>query len=751
MPRCRSSFAAALLVAVPLAAAAAPCPDHLRASLAIDVDNRRGGDAPTAVRLSGAWVGGACAPAGAATAYDRTIALPAACDGACDCGAGAACACEAGVPRCTPRLDGLAPGEWLHRVEVEASGQRQARRGLLMADAAPATLRWSAHRTVLTVSDGGDAGTPGTLRHAIGAAAAAPPALIQFAHPPGADVPLVVRLTDPAPLRIAGETVIDGTDPDGHPSPLAPFAARRYRTVIELDPLDPTRRHAATIRIAASDSGVRGVFLRRVLGADAAIAGLDQDLLAFDAGARRGFVATSLLDGGAAHRTMHDCPGNQRDAARNPAQGKDCVDVEATGFADLADAVAITDSEVRHCYDRAVKSRDATTVVRRSWIHHNNRGGLFAQQPRGRLRAEENLVEGNGRNCPAATRCEGGRRDGLPCCGWGLEGARCRTAPPAVCPGPGDPGCGTGVCRPLPAAPAACETSATRHAAAQMAAEVGSGTMLWTRANVVRDGERRGVFLRDGASGALRDDFLCGHDLGLEIAAGAGRELPIEVAGGASALNRHAGVLLQPKDGRVAEARFGVPGLPGRNAFTHNGGGGTAANFSMGAVRVRRSAVGNQWQHGGEGVSCRAAQVTRRDVAAGNANLQVAPCDPPRQPAGGTAVLSASPPAAPAGAVVRIGGHGFNAIDGYGAGGATSCQDLAAGNTCAPLRGTCVEFERLDGSWAPAAVLALTPTQAVVRAPVDCVTPRRVRVRRLNAGGGGETFTSAEPIYCRNE
>lgn len=744
----RLCLLAGLLAALVAADTAAACPAGLRGEVAVTVANRRGGDEPTRARLSGRRLGGACAPPGAATTYDVILELPAACGGA-----GAACACADGVPRCTRRIEGLAPGEWLHRVEVDATGQRQARRGLVMADAAaPATQRWTAYRTVATVRAGADDGAPGSLRQAMAAAAAAPPALIQFAPLATTGEPLVVRLTDPAPLRLATETVIDGTDADGHPSPLAPFDSRRYRTVIELAPRDPARPHAATIRVAAPDSGVRGIAVRRILGPDARIARLDQDLLTFDAGARRGLVDTVLLDGGSAHRGMQDCPANDPTAARNPAQGKDCVDVEATGFHDAADAVVIADSELRHCYDRAVKSRDAATVVRRSWIHRNGRGGLFAQNPRGRLHADENLIEANGRNHPAATRCDGGPRHGLPCCTWGLAGADCRGAPPPACPGADDAGCGAGICRPLDGVAPTGAATATRAAAAQLSAERGTDTVLRTRGNVVRDGVRSGIFLRDGASGTLQDDFVCGHEIGIELTAGAGHGAPIAAVGVASVLNRRAGVLLNRRDGTLAAASFGAPGLAGHNAFTANGGGDDGANFDMGRARAPRSAVGNQWQHGGERASCRADQVRRRDVAAANASLAVAPCEAPRQPRGGTAVLSASPPAALAGALVRIGGRGFNAIDGYGRGGATGCHELPTGNTCAPLRGTCVEFERLDGGWAPAtAVLAVTPTQLVVRSPVDCTAPRRIRVRRLNAAGRAQTFISAEPIFCRNE
>ena len=753
---------AAAPVPSPAAAPGVGCPSG---QTTISVRNRRGVGSATTVLLSGRLVGDSCA-AGADTTYVRSVAVPGTCDGTCSCEGAAACTCEAGgVPRCDYALANLGPGEWVHRVEVPDSRQRQAQRALVMGDTTPATLAWTAFRSVLTVNSPRDDGQPGTLRHAIATASgdrAAPPSLIQFERPP-ASGPLVVRLTGTARLRVEAETVIDGTDADGNPSPLAPFNARVYPTVIELDPIDKSAAHAATLRITSPGSGLRGVFLRRLLGADALISRLDQDLVAFGPRARGGFVDTCRLDGGSAHRGMQSCPANSRTQATNPSQGKDCVDVEATGSRAAADAVVITQSELRHCYDRAVKSQDAATLVRRSWIHHNGRGGLFAQNPHGRLEAVDNLIEENGRNCPGATRCAGGLRDGLPCCTFGTIGAECRPAAalPAACPGSADTGCGTGVCRSLDAvvdpSQAACGSTDVRPAAAQLSAERGTGAGLFLRRNIVRHGPRSGVFLRDGSTAALQDDYLCGLDLGLEATAGAGAGAPIAVRGAASALNRRAGVLLAVKRATVAEIDLGAAHAPGLNAFTDNGDGRRATNVNMGAVRTRRPALHNQWQHGGGGASCRAATVTTRDVANANPALAVAPCEAPRNPSGGTSVREVVPAAARAGEVVRILGSGFNAIDGYGAndgrGGATRCTDLAAGNTCEQLpRGTCVEFERLDGSWAPATeVLAVTPTHIAVRAPIDCLAPRRVRVRRKDATGRGQTFTSSSAVFCRNE
>lgn len=708
----------------------------------------------------------------AATDYTRTLLVPARCAGSCSCGAGNGCVCVAGTPRCEVTLGDLSPGEWLHRVEAAATGQRQSRRALVMGDSSTAAaVDWTAYGSVLIVSSSEDGRGPGTLRQAVARASAdsaRPPTLIRFDHGSLAGGSMTVRLTDRRPLQVSRETVIDGTDADGNPSPLAPFAARSYPTIIELDPTDAGAAHAATLRFTGPGSGLRGVYLRRLLGADDVIRGRDQDLVAFGPGATRGFVESSRLDGGSAHRVMQDCPGNTAASLLNPAQGKDCIGVSGTGSLALADAVVVSESEVRHCYDRPVKSRNAGVLVRDSWIHHNLRGGLFAMNPNGKLLARRNLVEENGKNCPAATRCQGGPRDGMSCCPAGLNGSACAPAAslPGACPGSADRGCGSGRCVPLDGvadvSAGACGVSATRPGAAQMSAQNGTGTDLRTEQNVLRNGTRSGVFYRDAATGSMSDDFVCGMDVGVETTTAAGSASPIVVSGIASVLNRRAGVLLNRSGGAVAQVDFGdvrsTPRRGTRNAFSNNGGPNPPfPNFRAGSGGPSRKAEGNQWQSGGGGAGCDAAAVRANDVAPANARLDVDPCEAPRSPSGGTAVEGVFPSAARAGAVVHVLGSGFNAIDGYGRndgpGGAATCSTLAAGNVCATTpRGTCVEFERSDGGWSPAtAILAVTPTHLVVESPIDCAAPGRVRVRRKLADGRSATFTSSTPIFCRND
>src|SRR5262249_5598852 len=278
------------------------------------------------------------------------------------------------------------------------------------------------------------------------------------------------------------------------------------------------------------------------------------------------------------------------------------------------------------------------TIVQDSWIHNNARGGLFAQSRNGKLRAQRNLVEENGKNCPSATRCRGGPRDGMSCCPAGLNGDACLATPalPNACPGSADAGCGSGTCVPVDGAAdvseSACGVSGRRPAAAQLSAESGGGTDLRTQRNVLRNGMRDGVFYRNDSTGSMQDDFICGMQFGIETPTAAARPGRIAVGGVASVLNRNAGVLLNRSGTTVADITFG-DAAAGRPAGMGTGFGETGGpsptpptTFNAGPGPPARRADRNQWQPGGDGAPCRAATVAARDVAPANARLDVDPC-----------------------------------------------------------------------------------------------------------------------------
>lgn len=137
----------------------------------------------------------------------------------------------------------------------------------------------------------------------------------------------------------------------------------------------------------------------------------DQDVITFGSSSASGKVINCLIDGGAAAGLL-----------MGGVSGKDGIDIEGTGATSFANGIEVSGTEIRHCYDRALKSEAGYATLRDSWVHNNIRGGPFAQGSganRGHLLSERNLLEHNGKNCPTmATAGLVAGRDPLTCkCG----------------------------------------------------------------------------------------------------------------------------------------------------------------------------------------------------------------------------------------------------------------------------------------------------------------------------------------------
>src|SRR5262249_42444233 len=91
----------------------------------ISVRNRRGGATPTTVAVAGRLSANTCpADSAGATAYTHNLTIPATCSKTCTCGGANRCTCEpGGIPRCEYAVAHLAPGEWLHGLEVATTAQ----------------------------------------------------------------------------------------------------------------------------------------------------------------------------------------------------------------------------------------------------------------------------------------------------------------------------------------------------------------------------------------------------------------------------------------------------------------------------------------------------------------------------------------------------------------------------------------------------------------------------------------------------
>lgn len=606
----------------------------------------------------------------------------------------------------------LAPGVWVHRVAVVETGQSQARRTLVVADpAASSRIDWKLFASVLVVNRGDDSGngtcdSQCTLRDAIATASKrVGPVLIRFDHSAFFAGRASIEVTGGGSLALrAAGMAIDGTDAEGNPSPLDAFAARLYPTTVTLHAPNAGAKPGLTcpcneggggvLRVGAEDVSLVGLALERVLAPEGSLCCGDQDLVAFDPGSRGSGIETSLLDGGAQAMTSAEVPSG----VTEPATGKDCIDASSTG-ATADRPIVIAGSEVRFCHDRGAKSQNGWLRLERNWVHHNLRGGLFAQSPTssagvGVIDARDNLIEQNGLNCPTGN-----------------------------------------------AASCGAQQVVTRGGASELSAQ-GPLTQLLSTGNVVREGTSQGLFFEDGSAGGVFDTYVCGINRnaggkGLLSQRSSGSAADLVVRGSTVVYNDDAGIKLR---GRIG-ADLGTSAEPGANAFCQNGSG-TRRNLInvLDAPVPVVSARGNEWEH-----CC-----VLRDIGDNDTNNTIGKMDrvdvssPLAPDAPSTLRLDgASPRIASKGEIVRLTGVGFDAISGHYGGVAGDCRALAEGNRCAPLNGTCVEF-LVGGEWQPALdVLGVTPTTVIVRSPVTCTESTQVRVRRAGA-------VSEAVELCRN-
>jgi hypothetical protein len=684
-----------------------------------------------------------------------SIGVPASCSGSPPSCYSSTCTCRCDDPSGLPTCDvtvgtapGLAPGEWVDDITVTApaTGQIQYHRDLFVSGTTPNPVSWTVFKTAYVVTSAADSGN-GTLRNRINTANAtdpsARPVLIRFDHatfPNGFDIDVGGNLN-----VTANDTVIDGTNPNGDPSPVAEFRSRMFNAIVNLT-------GTAKFTITAPSVMLIGLQISRSLGPDNGLVGADLDQVRFGTTSYRSRIRTCRLDGGAGARVNANCSSN------NPAQGKDCIDAENTGATSFAEAVVVEDSELRHCYDRPTKSQDGFLILSDSWIHNNLRGGPFVQAaeaptPGGsHLKTVRNLIEHNGKNCPNAMMCGAPNGTPTPC------------VPQAGCPGGSDVGCGLDPmqtpipCIPnpnFPKDPVSCGTSATRPQAAQLSAEASAtvqrATELQTDGDVLRNGLLDGVFLRQNSYGQMNNEFICGMtNYGMEVNYDAGSST-INVRGTASVFSTY-GALLHASGSAVGNINFGTSATPtpASNAFSK----ASARNFLVesGTFPIRK-AQGNQWEHCGNLASCDLSAIQNNDKS-GNVDVTL----PQAQRNPGTLSITSVYPSkvANVGDVVRITGTGFNAIDGtFFLPPPTQtpvCNSLKSGNSCNPqVNGICVEFRDASDNLIASEpeILGITPTQIVLKSPVACSVAIKIRVTQLDAvDPTGKKSAVAD--FCKN-
>lgn len=267
--------------------------------------------------------------------------------------------------------------------------------------------------------------------------------------------------------------------------------------------------------------------------------------------------------------------------------------------------------------------------------------------------------------------------------------------------------------------------------------------LLETRGNLVVDNALRGLSVRSLSIATLRDDFVCGNGtagrddgFGLAVLDAAGRSARADLRGAALLHNQGGGALI----GNASEANLGTSAALGHNAFAFNGVGDPLMPVNLRNETAHSiEAIGNQWEHCGARIPCDLPRVRARDIfrASLSSMVAIAPALA-TAPRSAPVITAIEPPFAAAGDLVRLYGSGFDAVEGAG----DSCQAIELANTCRPVRGNCVFIDRQ-----PAAVVAVTPTMLVVRAPFTCVAPVPVAARtRRSRGFGRATFCQVPPV-----
>lgn len=269
---------------------------------------------------------------------------------------------EAELP---PRRTGLAPGVWVHTLNVRepATGQVQHRDSVLLAGSGDNELRFTLFPAVATVRTSADAIGAGSLRDALTAAQEAPkPFLIQFADSAfPAGVATAITLTEALPRLLADDVTIDGIDATG---------ASGTRIV------DAAGRDIPAVSIGGARNHVLGLGFR-------------------NAGASNRDVIS--ISGTAAW-------GNriERCSVSTAATG-DGIGIDNGAGSDLFEtANLVIDTDVSGASDKGIKvTTGAYARVERSTVHDNLNGGLQATLG-GHLLARDNVVERNAGSLDAA-------------------------------------------------------------------------------------------------------------------------------------------------------------------------------------------------------------------------------------------------------------------------------------------------------------------------------------------------------------
>lgn len=620
-----------------------------------------------------------------------------------------------GFVRCGT-IEGLRPGAWANRIllgvnDPGSGPQSQGQQAVFIAGAprnAANILAWTVYPRTYVVAEATQAALQARLDAAAAYTATHPgPALITFSPLafPGAHAPQTITLADSrcdsdgtrcAGIRLEGSRlVVDALDPRGAGGAV----------VLSAGP----GRHEV-VRVLGGGNVLRGL---RLVGSEAVDARHDTLVLSGPS-ARGNRIEQCLIVG--------------------PARG-DAVGVgERAG--DAAAPNVVDACEVTQAQGKGVRVvGGAHAVVRGSCIHDNRNGGVQGSLG-GHVSALENVVQHN-------------------------------------VPGPASNGIAVDGVRG------------------------GSPSTLVTVANVVRFAGARGLSVKDDALATFEHDYVadnqfagskvettgrgpagaapgasfrgvalvCNHNGGISGSCQSetgDEEIPVPCEQAADCCPNEDGFpdptcptecapLSFPRGFGAAQSREGEGGAPvvvygddvqpGRNAFAWNQNAPRGANLNLNVAGARVSAVGNQWEHCGEGAVCDVAAVAAEDVhLAEGAAVDLGEPAGPR--AGAPVLLAVTPPRPRKGDLVRVFGENFNAVEGTTCAGVTgpgarpcAVTNLAVQNRNRATNATRIRIVAPNGAVETLYPDAVTPTMLAFHMPFDCFAPLSLRVAKLRADG----------------
>ena len=617
------------------------------------------------------------------------------------------------------RIEGLAPGVWVHQVAVQVPGsslQLQAQQSIVLANGgAPASnvVEWTVFGRTFIVT----AATRQGLVAQVDAAVAYTsdsifPALVRFDRTafPGAGTPQTIA------IQVSPSCVLD-TCADARETAYC-FEGSR----VTVDALDGDAEPGGVILSV----GTCGSSLLRLYGSDNVLRGLV--LRGSTDPAASAAVDTIAIAGATTRRNrLEQC------TIEGPTLGDGVSIQEGAGGPDgnLAPEIAVVRSEVRGAEDKGIKVLSGAAVrVERSCVHDNANGGIQATLG-GTAAAIESVIQHN---------TGGPAENGL------LVGVPMDTIGPNVLTTQGN----------IVRFNGARGISVVNNAIATLADDVVTDNYrVGLRVESVLDGIAPAVTVRGSTFACNYAPGLCSTEMeGCRVDGECALQLCDPGSGSAAAKGGGVALAACADPGCLSpDVDFGPGGLDsGHNAFTLNANPGASAPAGINVSSAITTAAdvpmaGNQWEHCDTPAldpinpnKCNMAQVASLDVrvAPGTTPLDLGTPTGPRH--GPNPVVTAiSPPRPRAGELVRVYGGAFNAIDGAACHPAGLPVDPCdAGNPAIVARnagnigqGNHVTVT-MDGVAYPADVHQVTPTMLVFAMPVDCHAAAILTVARGN-------------------